>query len=146
MSTNELPISNQIERKHFKLLKYGKNLSMILFRDGASINIEEAKEIISLKETMYEPDEEMVVLVKSEGLMDISKEAMNLLSDHATPENVIVSSALIVENLGLRLVANFFVNTVKPKYATKVFRSLSKAISWSEKQLDLYRKSQSILR
>lgn len=146
MNTNELSISKQIERNHFKLLKFGKNLSMILFLDGASINIEEAREIISLKETMYEPDEEMVVLVKSEGLMDISKEAMNLLSDHATPENVIVSSALIVENLGLRLVANFFVNTVKPKYATKVFRSLSKAIEWSEKQLDIYRKSQSILR
>jgi hypothetical protein len=141
MYTEKLNISNQIERKGFKLLKLGKNFSMILFLDGASINLEEAQEIISLKETMYEVGEEMVVLVKSEGLMDISKEAMNLLSDHATPDNVIVSSALIVENLGLRLVANFFINAVKPKYPAKVFRTDSKAVDWSQRQLELYKNS-----
>ena len=135
----EPKISQIIERKNFHLIKYGSYYCMILFLDSATIELEDAEEIVALKETMYTPGEEMSVLVKTKGIFNISKDAMALLSDHDTPNNVVVSSALIVENLGLRMLANFYVTTVKPVYKTKIFRTFSGAMKWSTEQLNLYK-------
>lgn len=131
MIINKLEISNTIIKPSYHLIKYGNYYSMILFLDGASIELEDAKDIIKLKESLYEPGEEMVVFARSEGMFNVSKDAMNLLSNHPIPNNDVVSTVLIVENLGLRMVANFYVNTVKPTYPIKIVRTFDKAVQWS---------------
>lgn len=135
MIINKLEVTKKITRPNFHLIKYGRYYSMILFLDGASIELEDATDIIALKETLYEPEEEMVVFARSEGMFNVSKEAMKLLSNHPTPNNDVISTVLIVENLGLRLVANFYVNTVKPSYPIKIVRTFEKAVQWSSHML-----------
>lgn len=139
MISTELVATKEINGKNYSIIKYCPNFALILFLDGASIELEDAQEIIDLKETLYEPGEEMLVLVKSEGMLNVSKEAMLLLSDHDTPNNVIVSTALIVENLGLRMIANFFMSRFKPAFPTKIFRNTHSAINWSKEQLQIHR-------
>lgn len=145
MISTELVATKEIKGKNYSIIKYCPNFALILFLDGASIELEDAQEIIDLKETLYEPGEEMLVLVKSEGMLNISKEAMLLLSDHNTPNNVIVSTALIVENLGLRMIANFFMSRFKPVFPTKIFRNTHSAINWSKEQLQIYQNTNKML-
>lgn len=145
MISTELVATKEINGKNYSIIKYCPNFSLILFLDGASIELEDAQEIVDLKETLYEPGEEMLVLVKSDGMLNISKEAMKLLSDHDTPNNVIVSTALIVENLGLRIIANFFMARFKPVFPTKIFRNTNSAIKWSKDQLSIYQNINKIL-
>lgn len=145
MISTELVATKEIKGKNYSIIKYGPNFALILFLDGASIELEDAQEIIDLKETLYEPGEEMLVLVKSDGMLNISKEAMLLLSDHDTPNNVIVSTALIVENLGLRIIANFFMARFKPVFPTKIFRNTHSAVKWSKEQLAIHQNTNKIL-
>lgn len=70
-----------------------------------------------------------VVLVSTGGLSTISKEAMQLISAKDYSDKAI-AKALLIENLGHRLVGNFYLKVIKPAMKTKIFTDREKALEW----------------
>jgi hypothetical protein len=70
-----------------------------------------------------------VVLVSTGGLSTISKEAMQLISAKDYSDKV-MAKALLIENLGHRLVGNFYLRVIKPAMKTKIFTDREKALEW----------------
>jgi hypothetical protein len=69
------------------------------------------------------------VLITSGHLASISKEAMELSASAEFAETTI-AKALMVNSIGHRLVANFYVTVSKPRIRTKVFSDREKALEW----------------
>jgi hypothetical protein len=73
--------------------------------------------------------EQYVVLVSTGRLSTISKEAMQLISAKDYSDKAI-AKALLIENLGHRLVGNFYMRVIKPAMKTKIFTDREKALEW----------------
>lgn len=59
----------------------------------------------------------------------IPKEVLQYLSDNSYNQYQI-GVAVVIDNLALKLLANFYIKVFKPKVVTRVFDSEIKAINW----------------
>ncbi len=69
------------------------------------------------------------ILISFESFVSITKEAKEY-SILIEPEQPFLAVAIVVENLGYQLMADFYFKFYKPKIAYKVFKSEDRAIEW----------------
>ncbi len=118
---------NKIEFSHTTVeLRLG--IVWLLFKENAELGVDEIKELIKATEKLsdYKP---YLLMSDVRVNLSITPEARKVAADEKEAP-LLVANAVIVNNLAIRLTANFFSSFNKPHFEFKVFNSEKKAIDW----------------
>lgn len=74
------------------------------------------------------------VLISSQFLASISKEARELAASKEFRKNTI-AKALLISSIGHKIVGNFYLQVNKPVTKTRIFSDREKALEWLKEQL-----------
>lgn len=103
----------------------------MIFREGADLDVKEVKAFnAALRE--IGGDGPLLVISDARVSLTISAEGRRLAADKKEVPNF-VANAVLVNNLAVRLTANFFSNFNKPPFKYRVFNDESKALKWLRK-------------
>ncbi|MGE0566545.1 MAG: hypothetical protein AB7O73_01235 [Bacteroidia bacterium] len=91
----------------------------------------ECEDLIALKNANMKltGGKEYGVLFDTGELTSLSKETRELAASKEFAQNT-VAMAILIRNLGHKLIANFFINVNKPHITTKVFTNKKDALVW----------------
>jgi hypothetical protein len=87
----------------------------------AKFDFEEAAKLVDYKK--------LPVLADTSNVSNSSKEVRDFYASKEMAENI-SAMAVIVSSLSTRIVGNFFINTSKPHFPTKLFTNEAAAITW----------------
>lgn len=109
------------------------NLLENKIRDGFTLNAEDVQE---LKKANIEltNDGHYAILVIFGHLTEVTKEARELIASKEFQRNTI-AKALLVDNIGHRLVGNFYLSVNRPHIKTRLFTDRDLAIKWLKEEL-----------
>lgn len=118
---------NAIELSFGKLHRQNVFIQLVL-NDEATLDVPEIQLLIDECKRLS-GNKPYALLSDARVFLNISPEARKLASD---PEanNLIVANAVLVNNLALRILANFFSRINRPHFKFKVFTDKQKAIDW----------------
>lgn len=104
----------------------------ISFKSNTHINVEVQEEMV--KTYWQLTDIKRPFIFEGGDFVSVCPEARKnaLLIEEQTP---VLASAILVKNLGQRILADYYYKVFPPKYPLKVFRSFDAGIEWL-KQLD----------
>jgi hypothetical protein len=74
----------------------------------------------------------MPIFISTFPFMDVSSDAKKYAASDEGQEFTL-ANAVLIDNLGKKLMFNFFININKPKTPTKAFQTKSEAIKWLRK-------------
>jgi hypothetical protein len=132
MKTKKVNISN--ERFEVKLLRDGIVENVV--KEGVVIDKTDIVQLIKANKKMCASTKHCV-LITSNSFASITKEARKLSAGKKSQQpKQVVAKAVVVNNLGHKLIGNFYVNVNKPNIKTKIFSERTKAIDWLQKQLN----------
>jgi hypothetical protein len=107
-----------------------------IVKEGFTMEIKDIQELKALNKTLS-GGLPYAVLVSFEHLADVSKEGKELIASKEFAENT-VAKALLVDNIGHRLIGNFYMTINKPHIKTKVFTNRELALDWLRQELPTY--------
>jgi hypothetical protein len=109
------------------------NLLENKIRDGFTLN---AEDVLELKKANIEltNDSHYAILVIFGHLTEVTKEARELIASKEFQRNTI-AKALLVDNIGHRLVGNFYLTVNRPHIKTRLFTDRDLAIKWLKEEL-----------
>jgi len=96
--------------------------------EGCTMEVEDVLELKTLNKSIAE-GKPYAIVVSFEHLADFSKKAKELIASKEFAEYT-VAKALLVDNIGHRLIGNFYLAINKPYIKTKVFTDRTAAIEW----------------
>ena len=96
--------------------------------EGCTMEVEDVLELKTLNKSIAE-GKPYAIVVSFEHLADVSKKAKELIASKEFAEYT-VAKALLVDNIGHRLIGNFYLAINKPYIKTKVFTDRTAAIEW----------------
>jgi len=102
----------------------------LLYPDEFDLNLTEAKEIddIIQNETNLSPFKLLINFENSYGSM--SHEVQDFFAHKAPTVPYIEKSAIVLNNLGVRLLVKFYLRFFKPSYPSQIFGSKEAALNW----------------
>lgn len=125
-----MKIKDSIETISAIVSIYENGIGHLRFKDNATLDIPEQAENWEAMKKLTN-DKKTPFLVSAGDNVIITKEARDnaIKLEDSSPMN---ASAIIVQNLAYRLIAEFYVKVQKPKNPLKVFtdKDMDKAISW----------------
>ena len=101
--------------------------------EGCTMEVEDVLELKTLNKSIAE-GKPYAIVVSFEHLADVSKKAKELIASKEFAEFTI-AKALLVDNIGHRLVGNFYLTINKPYMKTKVFTDKAAAIEWLKSEI-----------
>jgi hypothetical protein len=118
---------NRIEFPHTNVeLKNG--IVWLLFKENAELDVKEIRDLIKACEKLA-GNEPYLLMSDVRVHLDISSEARKVAADKKEAP-LLIANAAIVNNLAMRVTANFFSNFNKPHFAFRVFNDEKKAVNW----------------
>lgn len=129
MATN----SNEIKTQSAIIRLLTPNIVENIILDYVTVEKEIVMELKRVNQQLT-AGEPYAVLVDSGILTTISKEARELSASSEFAKDTI-AKALLVRNLGHRIVGEFYLRINQPFIKTKIFSERGKAIEWLEKQI-----------
>jgi hypothetical protein len=109
-------------------VSYDGRLVTITIFENSEIELEDIKSINSLKNQLVGANRYKVLFIAPQ-YGYISNAARAFSSTPKVYANAI-AKAIVAQQLGVRIVGNFFVKVNKPPAPTKVFSNVEKALSW----------------
>lgn len=97
------------------------------------MEVEDVLELKKLNKSIAE-GKPYAIVVRFEHLADVSKKAKELIASKEFAEFT-MAKALLVDNIGHRLVGNFYLTINKPFMKTKVFTDKTAAIEWLKSEI-----------
>lgn len=104
---------------------------LVLFED-AEMDVKEVKEFTTICEKLSHGKPYFLVSDARVNLSITSEARQAAASKEISP--LLVANAVLVNNIGVRMVANFFTAVNKPHFKYKVFNKEEEALSWLKKQ------------
>ena len=101
--------------------------------EGHTMEVEDVLELKKLNKSIAD-GKPYAIVVRFEHLADVSKKAKELIASKEFAEFTI-AKALLVDNIGHRLVGNFYLTINKPYMKTKVFTDKAAAIEWLKSEI-----------
>lgn len=108
----------------------GNNIIKVIVNDGANLSVEDMEKIRDLNNTIME-GKKYAVLVDAGDFALISPEAREAIAKPEFSENAL-GKAILVRNIGQRLVGNVYLNFNKPAMQTRLFKNEAEAMQWLE--------------
>lgn len=109
-----------------------KGVVWLTFKESAELDVKEIRELTKAAETLSE-NKPYVLMVDARVHLTITSEARKI-SAEKKESPLLLANAVIVNNLPVRVTANFFSSFNKPHFAFKVFNDEKKALTWLLKQ------------
>jgi hypothetical protein len=109
-------------------VSYAPPVITLLFKEGAELEIEQVRELIKTAEKLSGNKPYLLFSDACVNLV-ITSEARKVAADPKEAP-LLVANAVLVNNLGLSLTANFFMRFNKPRFPVKVFYDRAKAMEW----------------
>jgi len=101
--------------------------------EGHTMEVEDVLELKKLNKSIAD-GKPYAIVVRFEHLADVSKKAKELIASKEFAE-LTIAKALLVDNIGHRLVGNFYLTINKPYMKTKVFTDKAAAIEWLKSEI-----------
>lgn len=105
------------------------NIIAIHYQADAFIDLEKANETIALTRPFLKEGYNLAISDAREMGVVISKEANRIFKNYPAKDEA-KALAIMVSNIPIRLMANFFINVEQPEVTTKAFNQLESAIEW----------------
>lgn len=121
-------ILKEIDLIDVNLKLISNNIVYVHLKDNCEININWQEKMLKVYEEITEGKRMHFLFTAGDGV-SITKEAR----DNATKiedQSLIGASAVVVDNLAYKLIANFYLKFNKPKRPYKVFSNKSEAVLW----------------
>ena len=112
--------------------KYNQYTGWLKFNKKAQVNIEEAIEIRNKGIGLFNHAKYMMVIDARGTYANGSMEALNYLANDEKLKELCIAQAIIVDNLAVSLLANFYVNILNKTPNVKLFKNGLEAIKWLE--------------
>jgi hypothetical protein len=125
MSTREIFENDLLIAENFN------NFWKFTYRDGQSITLAEAKEIVLFRKKITQ-DALLKILVVIPQKIEMSKDARDYLSSPEGTRNI-TATAIVVKSKYSFFLSKFFIKLNPPKTPVKIFDSEPKAIQWLNK-------------
>ena len=110
--------------------KYDHNTGWLKFNKRAQVNIDEAKEIRNKGMGLFNHAKYMMVIDTRGTYANGSMEALNYLALDEKLNELCIAQAIIVDNLAVSLLANFYVSIMSRNSNVKLFKNEVEAIQW----------------
>lgn len=126
--TESVEIIKEIDTPKVYLALRKDGIGYVLLKDNTELNIELQTELLKLYDELNDKKLTPFIFAAGEGVT-ITKEAR----DNATlieDISALKASAVVVDNLAYRMIANFYLTFNKPKRPYKVFSKREEAIKW----------------
>jgi hypothetical protein len=116
------------------ILEYDEQSNILYYRvkQDQDIDLPEMEEMLRYVQEFMGPTRHFAV-IDFGGSLTSSTEARKKYADSEYINTYRIADAFLVRSLGLKLVANFFVNVTKPNVRTKVFNDEKDAVEWLKK-------------
>lgn len=124
-----------ISTEFFTVTPIAKNILENIVHENVQVDIDQVLAMKKANEQLTN-DEPYCVLVNSKIMSSITEDARKLTASKEFQKNT-VAKALLVDSVGHRLVANFYIKVNKPHISTKVFNDRTKAIDWLTQKLKI---------
>jgi len=105
-------------------------LAWLTFEPGVELSGEDVTRLLELAKITANDQEYFRVIIDLRTSPVITDEARKFAASGA-PSDYISSFAILVHDLPMRLVGNFFIRFHKPKQPTKIFSNTEEAVQWS---------------
>ena len=101
----------------------------IVFKDGADVNIEETEKIMS-NSSLIVGKEPFYVLVDAKDIfVSVDHNSRKYMAEHEV-NKFNIAQAMVVNNMPVRIIANFYLKFYKHSYPLKVFADIVEARKW----------------
>ena len=124
---------SQIKTYRLATLEFNEELNLLTFtvKQDISIEVNEILEMIAYVEDFVGPKQHYGIIDFGSSV-NSSNEARKTYAESEYLLKYRLADAFIVENLALKLIANFFINVTKPIIKTKSFTGKVEALKWIE--------------
>lgn len=102
----------------------------IIYADGAVINLAQAKELNDKFSQVVESDKIVIFLDLSKNKLDYEHDAQEFMAKEASMASKICANAILLDSLGPRILAKWYIKFHKPVHPTKIFSNQEDAINW----------------
>jgi hypothetical protein len=120
---------NEIELDSANISLDKERVLLIKFKSGADVDIEETKKIMSLSSGIIDEKRFYVLVDARDIFVSIDHKSRKYMAEHEV-NKYNIAQAMVVNNMPVRLIANFYLKFYKHSYPMKVFRSIDKARTW----------------
>jgi hypothetical protein len=126
MQRTEIIRTIDLEKSTVCLLK--DDVVEVSIKDNSLVECEDMEKIFAAENELMEDRKRFVIFISPQ-VGTVSKEAREFSAKAETSENAI-AKALIVKNVGMRMIANFFIAVNKPPVPHKIFETRLEALNW----------------
>ncbi|NOQ72588.1 MAG: hypothetical protein GQ574_11330 [Crocinitomix sp.] len=117
---------------HFgvKITISDENLIHLMYPPDIDFGLKQAKRVDKVIIEQLGSENYSLIVDLTDSFGSMTKEAQKFFAQDAPSIPQITASAIIVNNLPIRILAKFYLNFFKPRYPTKIFPSLEPAKIW----------------
>ncbi len=117
----------QIDFPH-TLVSYKEPVITLTFKEGAHLDIKEIRELIKAAEKLS-GNKPYLIFSDTRVFLTITPEARKISAEQKEAP-YLIANAVLLNNLPLKLTANFFLKFNHPHFKFKVFNNEKKAMKW----------------
>lgn len=110
--------------------KVEPNIIYLKFKEAVDLDEDEMKSITDFTLTYSEKGYIHYITDVRVQMHNMSLEARSHLANHQRAKELGIKSAILAENLGIRLIVNFYISVMKPSIPTKLFKDENTALKW----------------
>ena len=126
------------------LSKFDKQTVRIQFKDGANVNLAEATQIRDKAFTLF-PDRKFLAFIDATGIYgNVTPEALRFFARDEKLISKRMAQAILVNNLPLKILANFYIRVIRPAREAKIFSKLEDAKTWLSERKHLVEEESTI--
>ncbi len=107
-----------------------ENLVHLIFPQDLDFGLKQAKSIERIILEQIESEKFTIISDFTDSFGSMTSEAQRFFANEAESINQITASAIIVNNLPIRILVKFYLNFFKPIYPTKIFANVVLAKEW----------------
>lgn len=116
----------------YATLENRKGIIWLIMKEDAELDVKEVKEFTSICEKLSGNKPYFLVSDARVNLSITTEGRKAAASKEISP--LLVANAVLVNNVAVRMVANFFTTVNKPHFKYKVFNEEQEALNWLKKQ------------
>ena len=126
----------KIKELHFATLTFeGNNHLLINYKNNVEVGLSEAVEIVDEALKLVSGNKFLLLTDARDISSSMDSEARKYITSHDEVNDLVIAHAIVVNGMGIRLLAQFFLNLNKKRaYPQKIFSDIEKASGWLLKQ------------
>lgn len=124
---------NEIELNSANISLDRDRVLLIKFKSGADVDIEETKKIMNLSAEMVDKKRFYVLVDARDIFVSVDHKSRKYMAEHEV-NKYNIAQAMVVNNMPVRMIANFYLRFYKHAYPMKVFKNINKARAWLMRQ------------